>query len=256
MILGGSNTWTNNSVTSGTTLLVSGTVTMGANNLTFAGTGGSTISGPINGTGKLGVVGGVVTLDGTNIYTGATNVRGGTLIVGDSTHNTASIAIGSAVTVNGSGTLGGSGTVKGSVTINSGGTLSPGNSPGTLNTGTTTYGSGGNYLWQVNNATGTKGGDPGYDFNNVDRAPYDRLHQRQHFQHQCPGSEHQRRLRRRLELEPDRLQPIYPGYRFRWCVHLCVEQVRREHQRLHEQQLDRQRCLLRPEERQQPPAGL
>jgi autotransporter-associated beta strand protein/T5SS/PEP-CTERM-associated repeat protein len=67
---------------------------------------------------------GVLTLSGTNTYTGATTINGGTLSVNGS------IASSSLTTVNAGATLGGNGTV-GNTTINSG-TLAPGNSIGTL----------------------------------------------------------------------------------------------------------------------------
>ena len=56
-------------------------------------------------------------------------------------------------------TLQGIGTVSGAMTVASGATLSPGNSPGNLNTGALTFASGGNYNWQILNATGTAGTD-------------------------------------------------------------------------------------------------
>ncbi len=42
-------------------------------------------------------------------------------------------------------------------------TISPGNSPGTASTGNQTWGQNGAYIWEVNNATGTAGTDPGWD---------------------------------------------------------------------------------------------
>jgi fibronectin-binding autotransporter adhesin len=67
----------------------------------------------------------------THAYTGATNVNAGTLVVNGN------ISTSSLTTVSDGATLGGSGTV-GATTIANGGTLAPGNSPGTLNTGTLT----------------------------------------------------------------------------------------------------------------------
>ena len=64
--------------------------------------------------------------------------------------------------VNSGGTLGGSGQV-GGVEINSGGILSPGNSPGTLAAGPSTWATGGSYTWQINDAAGTAGGSTGWD---------------------------------------------------------------------------------------------
>lgn len=105
-----------------------------------------TYSGAIDGTRSLTKTGlGTQILSGTNGYTGATAVNGGTLeiAVGGST------AAGSAVTVNNSGsqlivngtvngslamnantTLSGSGTIVGAATVS--GNLNPGNSPGTM----------------------------------------------------------------------------------------------------------------------------
>jgi autotransporter-associated beta strand protein len=92
---------------------------------------------------------GTLTLNATNTYAGATTINGGTLVLNGS--NT-----GSAITVNSGGTLGGSGT-GGSLVVNSGGTINPGNSPGTLTVGDTTWNGGGNYNWQIHNATSTAG---------------------------------------------------------------------------------------------------
>ncbi len=65
-------------------------------------------------------------LGGANLYTGATTVSDGTLLVNGS------IAAGSTVNVTG-GTLGGTGTIGGDTTIQNGATLAPGTSAGTLN---------------------------------------------------------------------------------------------------------------------------
>ncbi|HWA85854.1 MAG TPA: autotransporter-associated beta strand repeat-containing protein, partial [Opitutus sp.] len=110
-----------------------------------------TFGGVIHGTGGALVKngGGTLELTGVNTYTGATTVNAGMLVVNGS-------AAASTFTVNAGGTLGGSGTV-GPLTIASGGTLAPGNSPGTLSAGDTTFGSGGTFQLQVNDATGAAG---------------------------------------------------------------------------------------------------
>lgn len=91
---------------------------------------------------------GTQTLSGVNTYTGATTLNAGTLIVDGTTSA-------SAFTVNG-GVLGGSGTI-GDLTIASGGKIAPGNSPGTLSVGDTTWEGDSGYDWEINNATGAAG---------------------------------------------------------------------------------------------------
>lgn len=122
---------------------------------------------------------GTLVLGGINSYTGATAVNAGTLEIA----STGRINTSSGVTINGgtlrynsstnlsptvtftSGTIAGTnwnGSLSGQ-TIGTGQTISPGNSPGTATTGSQTWASGGSYLWEVNNATGTAGADPGWD---------------------------------------------------------------------------------------------
>ena len=126
-----------------------------AKNTTFtvASTGGTgpdlTVSAPlINQSGDFGAAAagltkagaGVMALTATNLYTGATVVNAGTLLV------TGSTAAGSAVTVNNSGTISGTGTVAGTISVASGGTISAGNSvqslAGKLTTGALTLNTG------------------------------------------------------------------------------------------------------------------
>ncbi len=108
-----------------------------------------TYGGIITGTGALTKSGaGTLVLSGTNTYSGTTSVTAGRLDLDGSAAN-------SAFTVNG-GTLGGHGTI-GALTIGAGGTLAPGDSPGTLSAGNTTWAGGGNYVWEINNATGVAG---------------------------------------------------------------------------------------------------
>ena len=86
------------------------------------GSGGGTVS--------VNIAGGTATFAGPNTYTGATNVNAGTLLVNGS------LAAASAVNVAGGATLGGDGDINGSVAMSALSILTPGTSPGSLETGT------------------------------------------------------------------------------------------------------------------------
>lgn len=65
------------------------------------------------------------------------------------------------------GSFTGSG-ITGTLVINSGGSFSPGNSPGTMAAGSTTWNNGGTYVWEMNDVTaGGVGTDPGWDLLNI-----------------------------------------------------------------------------------------
>jgi len=112
-----------------------------------------TLTGLLNGSGALTKTGTgtLVFLTTTETYSGATTVSAGKLLVNSAT------ASGSAVTVAPTATLGGTGTVAGTVAAY--GILSPGNSPGTLYSGSETWNGGGSYTWEIANLTGTAGTD-------------------------------------------------------------------------------------------------
>ena len=108
-------------------------------------------------------------LSGANTYTGATEVREGTLQIssGGSITSTATISNTATLFVNGTagavnvetgGSLGGAGTV-GAVTLNSGSLLKPGNSPGNLTAASSVWNAGATYEWQITSLTGTAGTD-------------------------------------------------------------------------------------------------
>lgn len=109
----------------------------------------SSFAGQMTGPGHFVKAGnGSLTLSNTQNYGGSTTIRGGKLIVNGS------IATSLLTTVEDGGTLSGSGTV-GALNLTNGGILAPGNSPGKLTVGNTTWAGGGTYLWEINDATGT-----------------------------------------------------------------------------------------------------
>jgi fibronectin-binding autotransporter adhesin len=97
-------------------------ITLAGGTARFAG--GGTRSTAIGGTGGLEKTGAnLLTLSGSNTYTGLTTISAGTLAVNGS--------IASAVNVANAAILSGTGTISGLVTVAGGGILAPGNSPGT-----------------------------------------------------------------------------------------------------------------------------
>jgi autotransporter-associated beta strand protein len=104
---------------------------------------------------------GTQTLNGDNTYTGATTVSAGTL------HVDGSIAASSMTTVAPGAMLCGSGSV-GPLTLQ-GGTISPGASVGTIPAGDTIWTDGSDFLFEIDDATGTAGapGGPGWDLLDV-----------------------------------------------------------------------------------------
>lgn len=102
---------------------------------------------------------GTLEIVGSSTLSGTLNINAGTVDM-QGTVSTASI------NVNG-GTLTGDGTAGATLVIGSGGVLSPGNSPGTINAGNTTWAGGGSYLWEINDVDAGAGSDPGWDLLNV-----------------------------------------------------------------------------------------
>jgi autotransporter-associated beta strand protein len=177
--LAGSGNVTNSSGTAGTAVLS----LAGSTSTTFSGVirdGGynSTTLGKIALT-KSGSA--TQTLNGTNTYSGATSITAGTLVIAGtgSINNTSGVALNGATAAlrynsstnltqtltwtqgrlegtNWGGSLGG-------LTVGTNQILSPGNSPGTAATSSQTWAGGGTYVWELNNATGTAGTDPGWD---------------------------------------------------------------------------------------------
>ena len=72
------------------------------------------------------------------------------------------------ITTNVGSGFGGTGTLTGDFTYANGSTVAPGNSPGTFTqVGTVTFGTAGNYDWEINSFGGTAGTDPGWDLFNI-----------------------------------------------------------------------------------------
>ena len=158
LTLSSANTYTggttvNSGTLAATTATISGNIANNAS-VVFDQSIDGTYAGSMSGNGvflKNGV--GILVLSGSNTFTGTTAVNSGTLSVGGSIAGTTSINTGA--TLSGTGTLN-------AVTINNGATINPGNSPGTISVGNMTWNAGGNYNWQISNATSTAG--TGWDF--------------------------------------------------------------------------------------------
>ncbi len=114
----------------------------------------STLTGVISGPGGLLVSSGTTMLTGANVYTGPTLLNGGKLLVGN--YSGSGTGTGT-VTVNSGGTFGGYGFISGELVLNSGGTVAPGESPGTLSVGPTTFAGGAAFAFELNDAAGTAG---------------------------------------------------------------------------------------------------
>jgi len=143
LTLTGTNTYSGGTTVStgnliGTTTSLTGDITAAAGTLVkFSQTSSGTYAGAISGAGGLSKLGsGVVTLTLEQLYTGATNVDAGTLLLGG---NLAT----SGITVANGATLGGSGATAGGANLIANGTLKPGvgATPGSLEAAGITLGS-------------------------------------------------------------------------------------------------------------------
>jgi autotransporter-associated beta strand protein len=128
------------------------------NATTFSGIVSGGTTGSINGlslggTGSLRITANASALTAPLTLTDSVRVS----VVNDGVVSGGGVIGSSLVTVGGSATLGGNGSVGGLV-VAAGGRLAPGMSPGTLSvTGSATFGAGGNYDWQLFDATGAAG---------------------------------------------------------------------------------------------------
>jgi fibronectin-binding autotransporter adhesin len=152
LALGNSQTWINNSANLLSIIPGGATLVTNGHALTIGGSGNTSISKVISGTGSLTKDGGgTLTLAGANTYSGTTTVNAGTLLVNGSTSSS------STVTVNNSGTtLGGIGTSGGTVTVNALANIAPGdggNTTAILSTGALTLAPTSNFLVDINGTT-------------------------------------------------------------------------------------------------------
>jgi autotransporter-associated beta strand protein len=106
----------------------SGAVSLAALNnnghlLEIDGSGSTSLSGAISGSGGLSLNNGTLSLSGTSSYTGATWIHGGTLNLSGDISTSGSLALGSRGQLSGTGTA---------PSVSGSGTVTPGNSPGIL----------------------------------------------------------------------------------------------------------------------------
>lgn len=94
---------------------------------------------------------GTLALNGVNTYNGATNVYGGELKV-NGTAAASAFFVAQGASLSGNGKIG---------ALNLAGTLAPGDSPGKLTAGDTSFAAGSTYLWELSDASGAPG--TGYD---------------------------------------------------------------------------------------------
>ena len=112
--------------------------------LVFNRTDASSFGGALSGAGALVKNGvGTLTLTGSATHTGGTTVSAGQLVVAGT--------LSGSTTVRNDATIGGSGTLS-TLAVETGGTLAPGNSPGTLHTGSVTLASGAIFSLELNGA--------------------------------------------------------------------------------------------------------
>jgi autotransporter-associated beta strand protein len=128
--------------------------------LTKTGAGTQTLTNTNTYTGVTNVTVGTLSIDGTGTIntSSGVNINGGTFRYNSSTNlsTAVSFASGTVAGTNWNGTLD-------NQTIGANQTISPGNSPGEALTGSQSWAGGGSYLWEINNATGIAGEDPGWD---------------------------------------------------------------------------------------------
>lgn len=158
---GGTNALNVNLSTPSSSFAYSGAITNFAT--TSVQSGIFSLSGSINDSSAISIATG-----GTFNYTGAGALGNNITLDGGTFKNNGGNYTGTLTLA--SGTVSGTNLSGVALTIGAGTTLAPGNSPGTLSTGSETWAGGGSYLWEINRlgvAGGTQGGDPGWDFADI-----------------------------------------------------------------------------------------
>jgi autotransporter-associated beta strand protein len=133
---------------------------------TKAGAGTLEMTAASTYSGTVAITAGQLRFSGTGSLSGAT----GRVVVNGADAElkwNSSVALSRPITLT-QGTLSGTGTIGTAVSVGSGAILSPGNSPGTQAfTSGLTWQVGGTYDWEINDASGTLGGNPGWDLLDV-----------------------------------------------------------------------------------------
>jgi autotransporter-associated beta strand protein len=166
------------------TLTGAGTLDLGGSSATVNQSGNSTFSGQVTSSGGGLAKGGAGTLtlnNPANDYSGGTQILAGMLVAadagalgsGDITVNGGTFSVASGVTVTNNivataGTITGEGKIGTPLSVGSGTTLSPGASPGTIETVDEDWLGGGTFLFEIRDYAGTAGSDPGWDLLLVD----------------------------------------------------------------------------------------
>jgi autotransporter-associated beta strand protein len=132
---------------------ISGAITVDAGTLAVTG------SSSINSSSGVSITGGEFRYNSTTGLTRNVTVNGGTFRYNSSTDYSGNLTFTS-------GTLSGTnltGAKFDNLTIGANQSISPGNSPGTMDVDNQTWGTGGSYIWEISDATGTVGAAPGWD---------------------------------------------------------------------------------------------
>jgi autotransporter-associated beta strand protein len=128
------------------------------------GAGTQTFTGNSDTPGSITINGGTLALSGSGSFNSASRITVNGAGARFITNSSVAVSVPTTIT---EGTIGGSGTIGVPVTIGPNAIVSPGNSPGAQTYAAMTWAGGGTYLWEINDAAGQAGQDPGWDLINV-----------------------------------------------------------------------------------------